>query len=81
MKTYELSEDYAALYDLLCEGHEVLGKQLHPETVGSKWPVWVAQDIRPLHVPQWNHLLKSGKKTFISECTRLRLQYVPPTTK
>lgn len=76
MPTY-LSRDYNALYDLLCKGGEALGRRAHSES-SPRFPIIVAEDIRPLHVPFWHAMVRAGRDRFLSECQRLNLEWVAP---
>ncbi len=84
MKTCEWREDFAALYDLICEGHEVLGYM----PIGGYNEVFRVmhnreqQEVWIKNTNLGNSLITTADKdAFLAECTRLRLQYVPPTTK
>lgn len=74
---YVYSRDYEALYDLLMRGGEALGRQWnHPGT-----RIVIPTDIRPLHVPQWQHMMMLDKAKFAKVCSEMNLEWIAPSTE
>lgn len=67
--TYHMSKDYEALYDLLCKGGDAI------RTFGEDGRVlgWIGQST----VNNWGAM---DKPKFISECQRLNLEWIAPST-
>ena len=75
--SYVYSKDYEALYDLLMRGGEALGRQWnHPGT-----RIVIPTDIRPLHVPQWQHMMMLDKARFAKVCSEMNLEWIAPSTE
>ena len=75
--SYVYSRDYEALYDLLMRGGEALGRQWnHPGT-----RIVIPTDIRPLHVPQWQHMMMLDKARFAKVCSEMNLEWIAPSTE